>query len=116
MAVFTTSPPVWSRTEPFSWASAALTCANAAFEERRRTRAQTTNTKQRFICPPVGNGVLRTFVRIGQANHLSTRSQLFAPIPEPVIVSQAKQKSRDNFNVKIIRCFHGVALCLTACA
>ncbi len=36
---FTITLPVWSRTEPLSCASAALTCPSAARWERRMTKA-----------------------------------------------------------------------------
>src|SRR5882724_13623365 len=88
--------PVWSRTEPLSWASAALTCAYAALQERKRTRANMTNAKPRFIFPPAGEewAYERSFDLVAEETRNRT---IRALIPERAIVLQRKQMSRIKF-------------------
>src|SRR5882724_3596044 len=96
--------PVWSRTEPLSWASAALTCAYAALQERKRTRANMTNAKPRFIFPPAGKSGAyeRSFELVAEETRNRTirgHSSLSGPL------SYNENKCQElNFYIKVI-CF-----------
>jgi hypothetical protein len=102
MAAFGTILPVWSRTEPFNWASAALTCAQAALQERRRTNANKRTAKQRFIVPPMG---AERSIRKGSLEQPSCR-QAAETIRLPHSARQLsirEMKCQElNFNVKAV--------------